>query len=54
MRPEFGSNINKYIFDIPDTTTITLITQEIKDSLQEWEPRITDVEVNIKNRRDRK
>ncbi|BEP29033.1 GPW/gp25 family protein [Helicovermis profundi] len=48
MRPEFGSNINKYIFDIPDTTTITLITQEIKDSLQEWEPRITDVEVNIK------
>ena len=41
MRPEFGCGIHAYVFSTVDTTTLTLIEEEVLDALTRWEPRIT-------------
>ena len=40
MRPEFGCGIHTYVFATIDTTTLTLIEDEVRDALVAWEPRI--------------
>jgi len=47
MRPEFGCNINKYLFAVMDYTNIQLMKKDIKDALIMWEPRIQNIEVSI-------
>ena len=50
MRPEFGSRIRDYVFASIDTSTMSLLANEVQDSLLRWEPRV-DV-VNVKLTRD--
>lgn len=45
MRPGFGSNINKYAFEVGNASTMTLIEEDIRRAIENWEPRVTDVEV---------
>lgn len=40
MRPQFGCGIHERVFDTIDTTTRTLIEDDVRDALIEWEPRI--------------
>lgn len=40
MRPNFGCGIHSYVFEAVDTTRLTLIEDEVRDALIEWEPRI--------------
>lgn len=47
MRPDFGCNIHKYMFDILDVTTIRQIELEIEESIRKWEHRIDDLEVQV-------
>lgn len=47
MRPDFGCNIHKYMFDILDVTTIRQIELEIEESIRRWEYRIDDLEVQV-------
>ena len=47
MREEFGSNLSKYVFETIDATTIAMMKYDIKDALMNWEPRITDIEINV-------
>jgi len=47
MRPDFGCNIHKYMFDILDVTTIRQIELEIEESIRKWEYRIDDLKVQV-------
>lgn len=47
MRIDFGSNIKRFIFESMDATNMNLLKREVKSALLNWEPRITDVEVDI-------
>ncbi len=40
MRPNFGCGIHTYVFSIINTATLTLIENDIRESLTKWEPRI--------------
>ncbi|HEX9062458.1 MAG TPA: GPW/gp25 family protein, partial [Clostridia bacterium] len=46
MRPGFGSNIHRYVFSQGDISTMTLLAEEVKSAIENWEPRVTDVEVS--------
>ncbi|MGN0342446.1 MAG: GPW/gp25 family protein [Roseburia sp.] len=50
MQPEFGCNLHKYIFELPDAAFENIICGEIEEALTEWEPRIRGVEVEISER----
>ena len=41
MQPEYGSSVNKLIFEPIDTTFSTYITEQIKNAILYFEPRIT-------------
>ena len=47
MKPEFGCGVHDYAFATMDYTTLSLMEREVRDALTIWEPRITDLEVNI-------
>ncbi len=47
MRNDFGSDVFQYVFSDMSTTNKHLLEEEIKEALMLWEPRITDVEVDI-------
>lgn len=47
MRPDFGCNIHKYMFDILDVTTIRQIELEIEESIRKWEYRIDNLEIKV-------
>lgn len=40
MRPDFGCGIHEYAFAAVDTTTLTLIEDDVREALERWEPRI--------------
>jgi len=45
MRPDFGSGIERYVFEGTDDMTLRLIESEVAEAVRIWEPRVTDVEV---------
>lgn len=49
MRPEFGCGLDGYLFEPNNVSTLRLIQEEVKTSLQRWEPRIRldDVRVEV-------
>ena len=47
MREDFGSKLSKYVFETLDKTTIAMMKYDIKEALVNWEPRITDISVEV-------
>lgn len=47
MRPTFGSNVYRFIFEPNDTPLEALIQTEIKDALSKWEPRVALQNVTV-------
>lgn len=47
MLPEFGCDIQKYIFELPDSSYEYSICNAIEEALADWEPRIRDTKVSI-------
>lgn len=47
FRPDFGTRLNAFAFEQMDTTTSTLIRQEVVSALQTWEPRIWNIKVSF-------
>ena len=47
MRPEFGSNMYKLLFEQNDNVLISLAQFYVVDALKKWEKRITIYSVNI-------
>jgi phage baseplate assembly protein W len=45
--PEFGSDLGKYLFELMNPLTIELIKEEIKYSIDRWEPRVTIKNIEI-------
>lgn len=50
FRPKFGTQLDQYAFETIDTTTCSLIRQEIVAALQTWEPRILNIRVEFDSR----
>lgn len=48
MRPEFGCGLKEYVYETMDYATIVSIQNEVKEALSRWEPRIVEVEVEVK------
>jgi phage baseplate assembly protein W len=49
MEPEFGCNIRGFLFGDVDYTTRIQMEEEVRDALIRWEPRITDIEVQVED-----
>ena len=47
MLPDFGCNLHDYVFELPDTSAMSMVRAEVVRALTRWEPRIIDVEVDI-------
>ncbi|MGH8930856.1 MAG: GPW/gp25 family protein [Egibacteraceae bacterium] len=47
MRPEFGCGIHEYVFAPANATTTGLMADEVRRSLERWEPRIDVVDVAV-------
>jgi phage baseplate assembly protein W len=47
MRPEFGCGIHDYVFAPADATTAGRIADEVRRSLERWEPRIDLAQVDV-------
>jgi len=47
MRPEFGCGVHDYVFDVIDAATLGRMEEEIRRSLERWEPRINVVDVGF-------
>ena len=41
MRPDFGCGLDRYLFEPNSIATLRLIQEEVKVSIQRWEPRVT-------------
>lgn len=50
MRPDFGCDIHKFMFDTVDYTMLTMMKRAVEEALIRWEPRITDIQVQIFDR----
>lgn len=48
MRPDFGSGMQRFVFGLTNATTLRRLEKNIKESIQSWEPRVTQVEVEAK------
>ena len=46
--PDFGSNIGEILFENIDEITAISIQEEIENSLQNYEPRVELIDVNVK------
>lgn len=47
MLPEFGCDLNKYVFGVIQKEQIAEIKRCIKEALRKWEPRIIEIEVDV-------
>ena len=47
MLPDFGCNLQEYIFDIPDSAFESQIIREVEDALTKYEPRVRNVSVEM-------
>ena len=45
MMPDFGCDLHDFVFELPDSTALTMARSEIVRALTRWEPRIIDVAV---------
>lgn len=45
MRPDFGCGIHTFVFQVINTTTLSLIEHYVKEALLQWEPRIDVIAV---------
>lgn len=48
MNPEFGSSLHEFVFSGGDYTTVNRLKAEIIECLTIWEPRITDIEAEVR------
>jgi uncharacterized protein len=49
-RPDFGCDVGEHLFERPDASTLTAFANVLRDSIQRWEPRARDVEVEVEPR----
>lgn len=49
MLPEFGSTANNFVFSVNRLESIAAFETEILHALEKFEPRIKDIEVEIRN-----
>ncbi len=51
MRPDFGSGIHEYVFQVINTSSLALIKSSIQEALRTYEPRIevTDISINTES-----
>lgn len=47
LMPNFGSNINDFVFEVVNETNLTLMENSIKNSIQTYEKRIRNLNVEI-------
>lgn len=47
MRPNFGCGAQSFAFGLTDTTTLKLFETEVTQAITAWEPRVSEIEVNI-------
>ncbi len=47
MLPDFGSDLQNYVFELPDAASMALLQAEVVSALTRWEPRIVDVAADI-------
>lgn len=45
FRPDFGTHLDRFAFENPDTTACNMIRQEIVSALHAWEDRVREIEV---------
>jgi phage baseplate assembly protein W len=49
FRPDFGGNVTSYLFEPVNYTTAISIQEEIKQVLQNFEPRVSNIVVQVDN-----
>jgi phage baseplate assembly protein W len=47
MRPDFGAGLNHFVFEPVTTATMNALAIRVNESLVNWEPRITVLQVNV-------
>jgi uncharacterized protein len=47
MRPDFGSDLHKYVFASVNASTIGEVQAAVRDALVKWEPRIQVLDVAV-------
>ena len=47
MRPDFGCGIHDHVFEVVNTTTVSLIKSGIADALRDFEPRIEVTSISV-------
>ena len=52
--PDFGTNLNKYVFELMDTTTKISIEREIREAVNKYIPGLTINSVEVKTLEDLK
>lgn len=45
MLPDFGCDIQDYVFGLPDSASLAMARRSIVEALTDWEPRIINVQV---------
>lgn len=50
MLPEFGCDLERYLFEPNTTGTMRLIQEEVKRALNRWEPRIRLDDIRVESR----
>jgi len=53
MQPDFGCGLQDYLFEGMDYDTTSQMRLEIQRALLNWEPRITDVEIQVETENGR-
>jgi phage baseplate assembly protein W len=48
MHPDFGCGIHNYVFEVINSSTLTLIETGVREALTLWEPRIDLTKVDVK------
>lgn len=52
MKPDFGCNIHKYMFNIINLTTLKQIESDVEEAILTWEYRINDLKVHAEESRE--
>lgn len=47
MNPNFGCGVHDYAFGTMDYTSLNMMERAVREALTFWEPRITDLNVNL-------